>query len=104
MVAPLGPQADAGAVVKPQTPPFGLFAGHLEPLASPDPLDPLVIHQPPRLPQQGDDLAIAVAAILSGLFDDVGSQLLLIVTALGQFTLCRAVLPQRPADAALGHR
>lgn len=44
VVAPLGPQADTGAVVEPQTPTFRLFAGHLEPLTSPDPLDPLVVH------------------------------------------------------------
>lgn len=104
MVAPLGPQTDAGAVVEPQTPAFGLSGWHLEPLASPDSLDPLVVHQPARLPQQGGDLAIALTAMLSGQFNDVGGQPLLIVKAPRQFTLGRAVLSERPAGATLGHR
>lgn len=120
MVAVLGPKADEGAVIEPETPPLGLFTRDLEPfgpvrpyplrgcaltaLASPDTLDPLIVDQPVGPPQHGGDLAVAIAAILPGQFDDVGGQLLLIVTALGCFTLGRAVPPERPVGATLGHR
>jgi hypothetical protein len=44
--------------------------GNLEPLASPDTLEPLVVDEPAGLPQQSGDLAIAVAAVLPGKLDD----------------------------------
>lgn len=72
MVALFGAQADAGAVLEPRMSPFELFAGHPQPLASPNPLDTLVVHKPARLAQQGCTLAVTVAAILEGQFDEVG--------------------------------
>jgi len=60
---PLRPQPHAGAVGQPQPAALGLPGRHLEPLPAPDPLDPLVVHQPARVPQQRSDLAVAVAAI-----------------------------------------
>ena len=63
MIAVLGPQSDAGSVRQPKPATLGLFVGDLEPLTSPDPLDPLVVDQPARLLQQTGDLAIAIAAI-----------------------------------------
>jgi hypothetical protein len=52
--------------------------GHLEPLASPDPLD----DKPTRLPQQPGGLAKAVAAILPGQCDDVGGPLFVFAGAM----------------------
>ena len=75
---------------------------NLQPLASPDPLDPLVVDQPAGPAQQLGDLAIAVAAIVPGQLDDVGGQLLFIMTALRDLTLCRAMLAERSTGAALG--
>ena len=64
----------------------------------PDPLDPLVVDdQTRRRPQQLRDLAIAVAAVLPGEFDDVGSQPLLVVTTMGRLALRRAMLSERRA-------
>jgi hypothetical protein len=51
-----------------------LSDGDLQPLASPDPFDPLVVNQPAGPAQQLGDLAIAVAAILPGQLDNVGDQ------------------------------
>ena len=48
VVAALGPQPDARSVSQPQAGAFGLPGGDFQPLASPDPLDPLVIDQ--RIP------------------------------------------------------
>jgi len=62
---------------------FIMTAAGVQALASPDPLDPLVVDQPSGLAQQFGDLAIAVAAILPGQLDDVGRQPRFIVTAPG---------------------
>jgi hypothetical protein len=65
-----------------------LFGGNLQPLSPPDPLDPLVVDHPSsRRPQQLRDLAVAVAAVLPGQFDDIGGQPLLVVTTVGRFAL-----------------
>jgi hypothetical protein len=75
---------------------------NLQPLAPPDSLDPLVVDEPAGPAQQLGDLAIAVAAILPGQFDDVGGQPLFIVTALRDLALRRAMLTERRTGAALG--
>jgi hypothetical protein len=81
-----------------------LSGGDLQPLASPDPLDPLVVDQPAGPAQQFGDLAITVAAILLGQLDEVGSQPLLILTAPRDLALRRAMLTERRTGAALGYR
>src|SRR6476619_4136118 len=98
----LGPQAHARPIRQPQTAALGLFLGDLQSLASPDPLDPLVVHQPAGGAQQRCDLAVAVAAILSGKPGDVGRQPLLVVTALRHLALRRAMLAERRTGATLG--
>jgi hypothetical protein len=79
-----------------------LPGGNLQPFASPDPLDPLVVDEPAGPAQQLGDLAIAVAAILAGKLDGVGRQPLFIVTALRDLTLRRAMLAERRTGATLG--
>ena len=74
VVAVLRPQAEARAIRQPQTAAFGLLFRDLQPLTSPDPLDPLVIDEPAGIPQQSCNLAIAVTAILASQLDDVGGQ------------------------------
>src|SRR5277367_6500465 len=71
MIAVLGPQPDARSVCQPKPAAFGLLIGDLQPLTSPDPLDPLVVDEPARLLQQPGDLAIAVATILPGQCDEI---------------------------------
>ena len=102
VIAVLGPELDAGAVVQPETTALRLPGGHLQPLASPDPLDPLVVDEPAGPAQQLGDLAVAVAAILLGQFDDVGCQPLFIITALRYLALRRAMLAERRTGTALG--
>jgi hypothetical protein len=46
VVAMLGPQPDARSVRQPEPSALGLLPGDLQPLASPDPLDPLVVDEP----------------------------------------------------------
>ena len=69
-----------------------------------DPLDPFVIAQPAGPAQQLGDLAITVAAILPGQFDDVGGQPRFIVSALRDLALRRAMLAERRTGATLGNR
>src|SRR5262245_26756361 len=83
-------------------PRLGCLWGDLQPLASPDALNPLVVDYPARLAQQFGDLAIAIAAVLPGKRDNVGRQTLLVLTAARDLALRRAMLPERRAGATLG--
>jgi len=74
----------------------------LQPLASPNPLDPLVVDEPARLLQQPGNLAIAIAAIETSELDDVGGQPFVVFTAPRGSALCRAMLPERRTSATLG--
>jgi hypothetical protein len=103
VVLVLRPQTEAGAIRQPYTAPFGLLLGNLQPLTPPDPLDPLVIDEPARMPQQSGNLAVAIPAILACQLDDVGGQPLLVVAALWNLALRRAVLPERRTGTALGY-
>jgi hypothetical protein len=104
MVGALGPQPEARSVRQPEPAAPGLLGRDLEPLASPDPLDPLVVDHPARgRAQQLGDLAVAVAAVLARKLDDVGRELFLVVLAPRALALRRAVLAERSAYAALGY-
>jgi hypothetical protein len=104
MVWALGAKPDAGAVIEPETAAFGLFLGNLQPLAPPQPLDPLVVHPPTRISQHRCNLAIAIAAIAPGQFDQIGYQAVFMLTAPRDSALCRAMLAERRTGAALGDR
>ena len=101
MVRPLGAQPDAGTVVQPQTSPLRLFAGHLQPLAPPQALNPLVVDLPAGVAQQSRDPSVSVAAILASQLDHVRDQAILAVTAARDAALGRAVLPEHPAGPTL---
>jgi len=102
MIALLRPQADARSVRQPEPAALGLLRWDLQPLASPDTLDPLVVDYPARLAQQLGDLAIAVAAVLLGKLDNIGRQTLLVLTAARDLALRRAMLSERRTGATLG--
>src|SRR5690606_35140917 len=79
-----------------------LFGRNLQPLLSPNALDPLVVDHPAHLAAQKlGDLAIAIAAIPAGQCNDVLGQLLLVVPAVGHAALRGAMLPQHTAYPAL---
>jgi len=104
VIAVLRSKTDARSVMEPQTTAFGLLLGNLQPLTPPDPLNPLVVDDPACLaPQHPRNLAIAVAAILSGQRDDVGGQPLLVFKAPRYLALRRAMLAERRTGAALGY-
>ena len=102
MVGSLGAQSDAGPVRKPDAALLGLFDRDFEPLAPPDPLDPLVVDDPARSRTQHlCDLPIAKAAVPASQLDDVGGQPFLIVLPPRNPPLCGSMLPKHPADPAL---
>ena len=101
VVAVFRAQPDARTVCQPQTA-FWLFVRNLQPLTPPDPLDPLVIHEPARILQKRRYLAIAVTAVLASEFDDIGGQTLFVGAPRRRLTLRRTILPERRASTALG--
>jgi hypothetical protein len=103
VIAVLRPQADAGSVRQPEPSSFGLLPGDLQPLASPDPLDTLVVDEPACATQKLGDLAVAVASVLPSKLDDVGAEPLLVVSSTRDLALRRAMLAERRAGATLGY-
>ena len=102
MVGPLGAQTDTGSVRKPDATVLGLFGRDLQPLAPPDPLDPLVVNDPAGgRTQHLCDLPIAKAAVVAGQLNDVGGQPLLIVWPRRNAPLGRPMLSKHLADPAL---
>ena len=102
MIALLRQQPNARSIGQPEPTALGLLRWDLQPLASPDTLDPLVVDGPAGLAQQRGDLAIAVAAVLPGKLDNIGGETLLILTTARDLALRRAMLPERRTGATLG--
>jgi len=102
MIALLRPQPDARSVGQPEPAALGLLMRDLQPLASPNTLDPLVVDCPARLAQQFGDLAVAIAAVLPGKLDNIGGETLLVLTTARDLALRRAMLPERRTGATLG--
>ena len=103
MVRALRPKPDAGTVVEPEPPPLWLSGRNLQPLPPPDPLHPLAVDLPARMPQQRRDPAVAVAAILGGQRDDIGGEPHLVVGRAWRLALRGAVLAENLAGPSLGH-
>ncbi|KHQ53966.1 Mobile element protein [Mameliella alba] len=101
MIGAFRPQTHTRPVVQPESPFLLLFLWHFQPFASPDTLNPLVVHMPARVVQQAGHHAIAVAPVLIGQFDDVVGQTLIFGPALRHLALRGSVLPERAAGAAL---
>ena len=63
--------------------------------------DTTIARGPIRLSEQSRDPPIAVAAKLSGQFDHVSNQTILIGAAFRDMPLCGAMLPENPTGPAL---
>jgi len=102
VVAMLRPQPDARPIRQPKPAAFWLFVRNLQALTPPDPFNSLVVDDPAGLLQQPGNLAIAVAAVLSGQGNKVGGEPFFVGTAPRHLALRRAVLPERRTGATLG--
>src|SRR5439155_3628121 len=74
-----------------------LLLRHLQPLAAPDALNPILANLNAACVQQGRHPAIAVTAILRGKEDDIPRQLIFIRLVRGNIALCSPWLPDDPA-------
>lgn len=97
----LGAQPDARPVIEPEPTALRLLLRHFEPLPPPDALDPLAVHMPAGIAQQGSHPAIAVTAILPGESDDVFGENCFVVRPAGRLALCRSMLPEHAAHSPL---
>jgi|SRR5215471_13588050 len=70
VIPPFWPQPNAGPIVEPEPSTWLLFGGNLEALTTPDPLDTVFAHVPPRPLQQGSDPPVTVTSILAGQSDN----------------------------------
>ena len=102
MIALLRAQPNARSIGQPEPTALGLLRWDLQPLASPDTLDPLVVDCPARLAHQFGDLAVAIATVLSRKLDNIGDETLLVVTTARDLALRRAMLLERRTGATLG--
>ena len=103
MIDVLRPETNARSVIEPEPTSHWLFHGNLEPLTKPQTFDLFVVHVPSRIYQHACDPTINVTPILTGPFDHVLNQTLLIVSGLRNIAVRRAMLLQDPAGAAFGN-
>ncbi len=103
VVGPFGPPPHQRAVPEPEAAPLGLFHGGPQAFLAPEPFDPLVVHAPAFLTQQGRDAAVAVAAEARGQGDDSRDQRRLIRGRPGHRALRRPRLASDLAGPPLGH-
>jgi len=94
-------QADATAIVQPQTAPGPLLARHLQRLTAPDALHPVATHPQSAAIDHRRDPAVAVAAILAGETDDALGQQILVGPEDGPIALSAPRLAQDTAGTAL---
>ena len=103
MIDVLRPVTNARSVIESEPTSHWLFRGNLEPLTAPQTFDLFVVQLPSRIYQHGYDPTINVTPILTGPFDHVLNQTLLIVSGLRNIAVRRAMLLQDPAGAAFGN-
>jgi len=78
-----------------------MLLGHLQPLATPDALNPILAHAPACDPQQGGDPSIAVTTIFGSEGDDGSRQCILIGPHRRNIALRPAVLADDAAGVTL---
>ena len=103
MIDVLRPETNARSVIEPEPTSHWLFHGNLEPLTKPQTFDLFVVHVPSRIYQHACDPTINVTPILTGPFDHVLNQTLLIVSGLRNIAVRRVILLQDLAGAAFGN-
>ncbi len=103
MVLVLRSQAEARAIVEPQTSALDLLLGNLQTLLAPDPLQALAVHLQPASPEQIQDARDPVAPVIAGELDDEGPQGPFVLPNALLVALGGAGLPEHPTGTTLGH-
>ena len=104
MGRPLGPPPHQRAGREPEAAPLGVLPGDPQAFLTPEPLDPLAVHPPALLAQQGRDATGAGAAAAGGQRDDARDQRRRIRGRPGHGALCRPRLAGDLAGPPLRHR
>jgi len=100
MVNMPGPETDARSVIEPEPRFPRLLHGNLQPLTTPQALDPLVVQLPACLSQHRRNPSIPVTAVLPGQFNHVPDQEVLVISRLRNITVCRTMLSQDTTGTA----
>src|SRR5262245_8652110 len=95
------PEANAGPVIEPQTPPLRLSRRYFQTLLSPQAFDAFMIDSPALPTKQRRDPAVAVAAVLRGQLHHPPDQPWLITGDVPGPTLRGPRLPEHPAGSPL---
>src|SRR4051794_37784321 len=101
VVGPLRAETNAGAVVEPQPTAWPMLLGHLEPLATPDALNPVLAHTPACDLQQSGDATVAIAPILRGKGHDGSGECIFVSPHRGHVALGPTGLADQAAGVAL---
>jgi hypothetical protein len=101
MVHALRPQTHARSIVEPQPSPRLLLLWNLQPLATPDPLYPVLAYLPAIALQQRRDPAVAIAAILTGKLDDGSGESIFVFALYWQIALRAPWLVDQSARSTL---
>ena len=88
--------------MKPQSPSFRLSGRDFQPLLSPQPLHPLVIHFPPFPTKHGRDPPVAVSPVVRGQLHHLSHQSSLIIGDMPFPSLGRSSLSQHLAGPTFG--
>ena len=96
------PQPHAGSIVQPQAAAWLMLLRDLQPLATPDALDPVLAHLPAGCLQQRGDAAVAIAPVFGRQGDDRAGQRILVSRHHGHVALRAAMLADDPAGMTLG--
>jgi hypothetical protein len=103
VVAMGGPEPDTRPIIEPQTSPFALLLGNLQPLLTPDTFHSLVIDPPTLSSDQGCDTAVPVTPIPLGKLNNFFPKLLFGIFPLGYEPLGGPRLANHPARTPLRH-
>jgi hypothetical protein len=97
-----GPEPDARAITRPESPSLGLSLGHSQAFATPYSLHSLVIHSPALPLQKPRYPSIPIATVARYQLDNPPGQPILIISDLRPPALCTPGLTHYPACPALG--
>jgi len=103
MVPVLGLFPDTGAIGQPETSPFRLLLGHLQPFLPPNPFHSFMIDDPPLTSQQHRNPSIPIPPIGPRQLDDSRAKAIFIISLLGHKPLRGSTVLEHSTGPAFRH-